>query len=232
MTLAIMQPYLFPYIGYFQLMHATQRFVVYDDVNYMKKGWVNRNNILENASSSLFTVPLLGASQNKKINETMVSPERGWRDKLYRRIFTIYSHAPQFAVVAPFIEKGIRREGLSIAEYNVAILKDVLSYLDIKTELILSSSGYGNEGLKGSDRILDICRIERANQYVNPIGGKELYDKAEFKAKGIDLYFLSTRPIVYKQRGHSFVPNLSILDVMMWNPPGQIREWLGQYDLV
>lgn len=231
MTLAIMQPYLFPYIGYFQLIAAVDKFVVLDDVNYIKKGWVNRNNLLEGGAAGLFTVPLSGASQNRKINELELSDEAGWKEKLWRRIGMVYGKAPQFDVVAPMVQQGLIRQSSSIATYNVSIIQDVLDYLHVETEIVPSSSSYGNEGLKGPYRIMDICVREGAKRYINPIGGMELYDKAEFRAHGIDLYFLRTRAIAYKQGRHSFVPNLSILDVMMWNPPEQIAEWLGEYDL-
>jgi len=232
MTLAVMQPYLFPYLGYFQLIHAVDRFVVFDDVNYIKKGWVNRNNLLENGSAGLFTVPLNGASQNRKINDIALSDEAGWSDKLWRRISMVYGKAPQFSAVAPLVHQGLSRQASSIAAYDVAIIQDILDHLQVGTELVPSSAVYGNEDLKGPERIMDICVREGAQRYINPIGGVELYDKAAFEAKGIQLSFLRSRLPEYPQFGKPFVPGLSIIDVLMFNDRDAVRAMLDQYDLI
>lgn len=232
MTIAVMQPYLFPYLGYFQLIHAVDRFVIYDDVNYIKKGWVNRNNLLEGTASSLFTVPLLAASQNKKINEIEVSDEGGWQDKLMRRVNMNYGKAPHFSTVVSLIEDGIRRKGLSIASYNEAILRDVTSYMGLDTTIIGTSAGYDNSELKGPERILDICQQEGAEHYINPVGGMELYDRPSFQEKGVRLSFLRSQLPAYQQAGAPFVPGLSIIDVLMYNDAAQIRTMLDQYELL
>lgn len=232
MTLAVMQPYLFPYLGYFQLIHAVDRFVVYDDVNYIKKGWVNRNNLLESGAAGLFTVPLSGASQNRKINEIALSEEAGWSDKLWRRISMVYGKAPQFSAVAPMVQQGLVRQTDSIAAYNVEIIRDVLDYLQVETELVPSSTIYGNERLKGPERILDICVREGAERYINPIGGMELYDKDTFEAKGIQLSFLRSRLPDYAQFGKPYVPGLSMIDVLMFNERDAVRNMLDQYELL
>lgn len=232
MTLAIMQPYLYPYLGYFQLLNAVDRFVVYDDVNFIKKGWVNRNNLLENGSAGLFTVPLIGASQNRRISEIMVANEHGWRDKLMRRIRMNYSRAPYFSIVEPMIESGICREGLSIAAFNVAAMRDVVDYIGIDTDVVASSTTYANALLKGQSRIIDICQREGANHYVNPIGGMDLYDKHEFSRCGIRLSFLRSALTPYVQFDKPFVPGLSILDVMMFNDRETIGAMVNQFDII
>jgi hypothetical protein len=231
MTLAVMQPYLFPYLGYFQLIHAVDRFVVYDDVNYIKKGWVNRNNILENGEARLFTVPLSKASQNSPINTIAVAPDDGWRDKLLKRITAAYGKAPQFNVVMPMVRDGIQREGMDVGAFNTAILEDVIAYLEIGTELVRSSSVHGNAGMKGADRILDICMQEKADRYVNAIGGKELYDVPSFQEQGILLQFLRSELPAYPQYGKPFVAGLSIIDVLMFNERDAVREMLDRYSL-
>lgn len=231
MTLAVMQPYLFPYLGYFQLIHAVDRFVVFDDVNYIKKGWVNRNNLLEGGAPGLFTLPLSKASQNSPINTIQVAPDDGWRGKLFRRIQAAYGKAPHFAAVMPLVEQGLMREGLDIGAFNTAILRDVMEHLDIRTELVPSSAIFGNEGMKGADRILDICKQEGAKRYVNAIGGKELYDRAVFGDAGVDLRFLRSALPPYHQFAGPFVPGLSIIDVLMFNGPDDVRGMLDQYTL-
>lgn len=233
MKLAIMQPYLFPYIGYFQLMHAVDRFVVYDDVNYIKQGWVNRNRILVGGAPHLFTMPLSEVSAFTHINQLSlhgtVYPK--WRDKFISTLRQAYARAPFRGPVLGLVETVLPAGTTPLREVLLSGLQQVQTYIGASTVLIPTSRSFGNGQLHGADRVLDLCKREGAGTYVNAIGGKALYDKAAFKANGIDLCFLRTRPIEYAQGRHNFVPNLSILDVMMWNPPEQIGAWLGEYDL-
>lgn len=228
MTIAIMQPYLFPYIGYFQLIQAVDRFVVLDDVNFIKRGWVNRNNLLQAGEPSLFTVPLSGASQNRKISEILVSDEGDWRLKLHKRIVSCYVKAPMFGAVAPLVEKCLDRKGVPIGQMNREAIIDVMGYLGMETEVVPSSSNYGNADMKGQDRILDICARENASHYINPIGGVELYDRATFTAKGMRLSFLRANVAEYPQFGGTFVPGLSMIDVLMFNGPKEVMSMLRQ----
>lgn len=233
MTLAIMQPYLFPYIGYFQLMHAADRFVVYDDVNYMKQGWVNRNRILVSGAPHLFTMPIAEASAYARINQLALhgTTYPKWRGKFIATIRQAYARAPFRDTVLEVVEQVLPPGPTTLQATLLNGLRHVQAYIGATSVLIPSSQPYGNAQLGGTDRVLDICKYEGASTYVNAIGGKTLYDKANFKAHGIDLFFLRSRPIEYRQGKHNFVPNLSILDVMMWNAPEQIKEWLGEYDL-
>lgn len=234
MTLAIMQPYLFPYIGYFQLMHAAERFVVYDDVNFMKQGWVNRNRILVGGVPHLFTLPLADASAFNTIDKLAVDHAGygRWCSKFFSTLKQAYARAPYCSAVIDLVERVFVPGTPMLTEVLLSSLYEVRNYIRAKAEVVPTSRAYGNHGLSGKVRVLDICSQEQASSYVNAIGGMELYDKAEFRAQGIDLHFLRTRPIAYKQGRHSFVPNLSILDVLMWNPPEQVAEWLGEYDLI
>lgn len=233
MTLAIMQPYLFPYIGYFQLMHAVERFVVYDDVNYMKEGWVNRNRILVGGTPHLFTMPIAAASAFIRIDQLAlhgtVYPR--WRGKFIATLRQAYARAPYRDPVLEVVEQVLPPSAIPLHNVLLSGLRHVQTYIGATTVLIPSSQPYANAHLRGADRVLDICKREGATSYVNAIGGKALYDKADFKAEGIDLFFLRTRPLEYRQGQHNFIANLSILDVMMWNAPEQIKEWLGEYDL-
>lgn len=231
MKLSIMQPYLLPYIGYFQLIKATDKFVVYDDVNFINKGWINRNNILVSGKAHLFTVPLTNASQNKLIHEVGISSEP-WQKKLLRTIQQSYQKAPFYPAVFPILEKIITYPAQNISELASYSLVEILSYLNVKTEIILTSKIYGNESLKGQDRILDIVKKEGATTYINPIGGQELYDKVLFKNHGVDLFFIKSQPIQYPQFQHGFVPWLSIVDVIMHNSPSVTNELLDSYELI
>lgn len=231
MKLAIMQPYLLPYIGYFQLIKASDRFVVYDDVNFINKGWINRNNILVSGKPYLFTVPLTNASQNKLIYEVGISSEP-WQKKLLRTLQQSYQKAPFYSLVFPILEKIITYPAQNISELATFSITEIVDYLRIQTELIASSKIYENENLKSQDRILDIVKKEGATTYINPIGGMELYDKALFKDNGIDLFFIKSKPIEYPQFQNDFVPWLSIVDVLMHNSPSATNEFLDSYELI
>jgi hypothetical protein len=231
MKVAVMQPYFFPYIGYFQLINAVDTFVIYDDVNYIKKGWINRNNILVNGTKNLFTIPLKEASQNKLIKEICISEFPKWRDKFIKTIEMNYRKSPQFGEVHEIITNSLKYNGNTIAELNLFTIKAIANYLDIKTEFIDSSSKYNNKFLKGPDRILDICLRENAGIYINPIGGAELYGKENFTANNVNLSFIKTGTIDYKQFNNKFVPGLSIIDILMFNSKASIAKMLSQYSL-
>jgi hypothetical protein len=233
MTIAIMQPYFLPYIGYIQLMSAVDTFVLYDDVAFINRGWINRNRLLVNGKEFLFTVPLKEASQNKRIRDIAFGDDLKWRGKLLQTIRQSYRKAPQFEPVWPLVERIINVESANIADYIQHSLFQIAAFLTLPVRIVPSSTVYGNEHLRAQDRILDICRQEQATRYINPIGGQELYDKPTFARAGIDLFFIQSKPIDYVQfPGQEFVPWLSILDVLFFNDPAQIRALLTEYELI
>jgi hypothetical protein len=223
-----MQPYLFPYIGYFQLLAQVDRFVFYDDVNFIKNGWINRNRLLLQGEPRYFTVPLRDASPFRKIRDVEVAPAAGWRRGVQESIRHAYGKAPHFAAVAALVERVLRAETTRIGELAKASVRAVVDHLGLDTELVDSSSRYGNESLSGAARVVDICRREGASDYYNAPGGRALYDAAEFARHGIALHFVEAQPIEYRQGGAAFVPGLSIIDVLMHNDPAQTRELLGR----
>lgn len=231
MKLAIMQPYFFPYIGYFQLINAVDKFVVYDDVNYIKRGWVNRNRIALNGEAHLFTVPVLKASQNVCIAHIAVDPDQKWREKLLLTVKHAYKDAPQFKSVFPLVEKVVSYQCFSIGEYASNSITSVLEYLHISATIVPSSAVYCNQNLKGSERILDICKKEGAKMYINPPGGSELYNKQDFEQSGIVLKFINMEPLSYVQQGNEFIANLSIIDVLMFNSVTDVVHMLNAYIL-
>jgi len=232
MKLAIMQPYFFPYIGYWQLMHAADRFVIYDDVNYIKGGWINRNRILINGKPTYITVPLHQASPYKLICETVLHPSTGWRDKLVKMVKMTYGKAPEFDGVFPLIEKVIRHDTTNLSEYMAYQLREISRYMGITTEIVMTSRCYDNNDLSGQERIIDICKRECASSYINLSGGQSLYDPETFRDAGIDLRFIIMHPLTYKQRTKEFVPYLSIIDALMEIHPLEIIRLIDAYDLV
>jgi hypothetical protein len=233
MTLAIMQPYFLPYIGYMQLMSAVDTFVLYDDVAFINRGWVNRNRLLINGQEYLFTVPLKDASQNKRINEVMIASDPKWHSKLLKTIEQGYRKAPFYQTVMPLTEKIINFTTDSIANLVYFSLVELNQYLGLSTRLVQSSTIYNNADLKAQERILDICRQEKALHYINPIGGTDLYDKPTFAKAGMELSFIKALKVEYPQVNNrtEFVPWLSIIDVLMMNDVPTVKTMLGAYEL-
>lgn len=232
MKVGIMQPYFFPYIGYWQLMNAVDKYVIYDDVNFINRGWVNRNRILLNGQPHYFNVQMTGASQSKLINEILINKDEAVISKNLRVLENAYKKAPYFSEVQPLMEKMLRNENEILSEYITDSFSVICSYLDIHTERIMSSDLDKDNSLKGQDKILAICQLLGATQYYNAIGGRELYSCSAFKRHGIEIKFLKTDEISYKQFGNEFCANLSIIDVMMFNSKQQIKKMLDLYTLV
>lgn len=227
-----MQPYFLPYIGYFQLINAVDTFVFFDDVNFINKGWINRNNLLIDGKSKLFTIPLKDTSQNKKINEIYIADDQKWQIKLIKTIFHNYSKAPFFEDVFPIIERIIKCDSNKISDFNLNAIIGVIDYMEISTNIVTTSSIYNNNHLKSQDRIIDICKREGADIYINPIGGGDLYNKDDFDLNRIQLRFIKPKNIIYKQFNNEFVPWLSIFDILMFNDKEQTCDYLNQYTLI
>lgn len=232
MKIGIMQPYFLPYIGYWQLLNAVDKYVIYDDVNFIKGGWINRNRMLMNGEAKLFNIQMEGASPNKKINEVHISKNNVWKKKLIKSVETSYSKAKMYKNVFPMIERIINYETDNVAEYITNSLKKISEYLNIKTEFIISSEITKNCELKGQDKVIEICKVLGSDEYYNAIGGKELYSFYDFARNGIKLNFLSTKKIKYTQFSEKFIENLSILDILMFNSIEEINVILNEYDLI
>ena len=231
MKLAIMQPYFFPYIGYYQLIKAVDKFVIYDDVNFIKRGWVNRNRILLNGEPKMINLQLNNASQNKYINVLEISGDENYRHKLLKTIHSCYRKAPFYHKAYPVIEDIITYSERNLAAYLEKSIRQVCSYLSINTEILLSSSINKDNSLHGQDKIIDICSIMGADTYINAIGGQELYSYEAFAANNMELCFLKPKIREYKQYKNEFVPGLSIIDIMMFNSIEDIDMMLAGFEL-
>jgi len=227
--IGIMQPYVFPYIGYFQLINSVDQFVVYDDVNHIKRGWINRNNFLINNEKTLFSLSVRNASSNKLIKDLEFVDNFG---KLEATIEMSYSKAPYFDEVFSMIRGVCSFSDKSLGRFIGNSLIEISSYLSIDTSFVYSSDVEYNKTLKGQDKIISLCRELGATNYINMIGGASLYDKSEFKKNKIELNFLNPKIEPYEQFGKSFVPGLSIIDVLMFNSPTEIRKMLNAYELI
>lgn len=234
MKLAIMQPYLFPYIGYFQLMNLADEFIIYDNIQFSKKGWVNRNRILLNGKDTYITFPLKKDSDYLDIKDRYLADS--WtsdRKKMLNKITEAYNKAPFFNTTYPIIEKSILFEETNLFRFIFNSLSLFREYLAIKTPFVISSSVAIDHTLKSEDKIIELCKARKATEYINPIGGTDLYKKDNFKANGITLHFMKTGNIVYQQYSNKFVEHLSIIDVMMFNSKDKIQQYMDHsYELL
>lgn len=216
MTIGIMQPYFLPYLGYFQLMNAVDTYVYYDDVTFIKQGWINRNNIILNNQNYRFTLELKAASSFKKINEIEIG---GNREKLYKTFIQAYSKAPYFndRLLYDIFHCGLK----NLFNYILYTHLLIFEYLGIEVNYLISSEIEKDCTLKGKDKVLNICKKLEATTYLNAIGGKELYSKEEFANNGINLLFLHPGDI----------PKRSIIDVLMNYSKEEVKKMLKNYSL-
>jgi len=230
MKIAIMQPYFFPYLGYFQLINAVDKFIFYDDVNFIKNGWINRNRIIINNTSKYLTVQLNGASPFKLINEIEFTDNRA---KLKKTLHMAYRKAPMYNYIWPLIEDCLDYKTEKISDLDIYTIKRISEYLNIKTQFEISSNKYNeSRSLDKADRLKRICKKNNAKTYINPIGGQKLYNKDDFKHAQIDLFFIQPELPEYKQFSKKFIPGLSIIDVMMFNSLRKINEMFDNYKLI
>ena len=251
MKLAVMQPYFFPYLGYFQLIKAVDKFILYDKVAYIKKGWVNRNRIgVVNDLDRMIIVPIVNASSNKLIQDVKIDNSQKWAEKILQLIYFNYKKSGYFDEVYALVEELLKKEYEYIGEINAATTIGVARFLDIPTMITSDTSAFAemetclesgtydklfegeNVPERKTARVIEICRKENAKTYVNPIGGTELYDKEEFRSYGMNLEFVKMRNLVYPQFTKEFVPGLSIIDVLFQNGKEKTKLLLDEFDLV
>lgn len=233
MKLAIMQPYFMPYIGYFQLMNSVDEFIIYDNIQYTKKGWINRNRILVNGSPQLITLPLKKDSDYLDVIQRSLSDS--WdkeKNKILNTLKSFYRKAPQFDQTFYLIEQCLNVSNTNLFDFIYQTILLINDFLDIKTKITISSTIAIDHTLKSQDKVLSLCQAKNANTYINSIGGTELYDKNIFKQYGIELNFIKSNHIEYKQFNNEFVPWLSIIDVLMFNTPEQVQQYLNEYTLI
>jgi hypothetical protein len=232
MKLAIMQPYFMPYIGYFQLIAAVDIFVIYDNIKYTKKGWINRNRYLRNGKDELFSLPLKSDSDFLNISERIIS-ESFDAKKLINQLSNAYSKAPYFDQTLPLLEKIINYQEKNLFNFIYYSVISICEHLEIDTKIVISSTLNIDHTLKSKDKIFAICESLGASQYVNAIGGMEMYEKYDFLQKGIDLRFIKSNSTEYKQFGNDFIPWLSMIDCMMFNSKETLIKWLTKhYELI
>ena len=231
MKIGIMQPYFFPYIGYFQLIQAVDQFIVYDNIKYTKKGWINRNRILHNGKDMMFSLPLKSDSDYLNVDERELASDFN-RNKLLNQIKAAYRRAPYFPHTFPLCEQVVHFEDENLFRFLHHSIVKTCEHLGITTEVKISSDIAIDHNLKNQEKVIALCNAVGASTYVNAIGGMELYSKETFREKDIELKFIKSKPFEYVQFCDEFVPWLSIIDVMMFNPIENIKECLDLCELI
>lgn len=232
MKLGVLQPYLFPYIGYFQLIRTVDAIVIYDDAQWMKGGWINRNRYLVEGAPRFFTLPVAQGAVTDPINWRVFAPNIDHhKQRILRQLGYSYGKAPYFEAVHALVKKCFDYDEANVAKFLLNSLRECCDFLGIQTPFVLSSGLAIQEGLKAEDRVLEINRVMGSNHYINPIGGIGLYDRARFNTAGIRLSFLRSRQVSYPQPVGEFIPSLSILDAMMFNSRVELSGLLEEFDL-
>lgn len=226
-----MQPYFLPYIGFFQLINAVDLFIIYDNIEYTKKGWINRNRILVNNKPEYISLPIKKASDFLNVKDRYLSDN--WfkeKVKLKNKIKEAYRKAPNYHKTIQILDKIFDCKDINLFNFVYNSLEIICNHLNIETPLIVSSSINYDNSLKSQEKVLDICKYFKTEVYINPIGGVDLYDKSTFFSEGIDLQFLKSDNVTYTQYKEEFTSSLSIIDVLMFNDLKTVKNvLLNQY---
>jgi hypothetical protein len=228
-----MQPYIFPYLGYFHLIESTDKIVFYDDVNYIKGGWINRNRILLNKSDFLFTIPIEKASRNKLINEVRPINTIYFTNKFFAQIETAYKNAPYYKDVVEILRAVFSEQYIDVTDLAIKSITSVYKYLDKDIKWTKSSiASPETKGMENADRLIQINKNLGYQNYINTIGGQDLYSKEYFNSKGVQLNFIKSQKIEYKQFDNDFVPWLSIIDILIFNDKNAVKEQFTAHNIV
>ena len=235
MKLAIMQPYFFPYVGYFDLINNVDKWIVYDTVQYIQHGWINRNRILHpNSGWQYITVPLnkksFADSYRTAIKDIEISDNTDWISKIIRQLDHYRKKSPYYHETIDLIEECLNSESQFISTLDVMTLDKVCGRLNIRFdhEYFSEMDIELDPQLPAQQKVIRICQELGVTEYVNLSGGKELYDGEEFDRNDIKLVFRSIPDFEYACKGYEYIPKLSIIDLLMWNEPKKIKDFLDQ----
>lgn len=228
-----MQPYFLPYIGYFQLIKGVDEFIIYDNIQYSRKGWIQRNRMLENGKDVFISLSLKKDSDYLDVRDRKLSAQ--WpqdKKRLLRRISANYRRAPFYSDIFPLIENIFNYENDNLFEFIFNSVKEICNLLDINTKITISSTLDIDHSLRSQEKVIALVKNVQGQIYLNPIGGLELYNNQDFIDSNIKLEFHKAKPISYTQFKNEFIPWLSILDILMFNPVSQVKEWLEAYEII
>ena len=232
-TIVLMQPYIFPHLPYYQLFQAADIFVFYDDAQYMKGGWINRNRILLNGKPHFITFPVQKKTLGTIIAESSFKDDIvRWKAKILRTMEQAYSKAPYFESAFPLIKNICEYDETNVARFAEHSIIEIVNYLDINVETRRSSELKTDSSQAGQDRVIAVVQALGGQTYVNTIGGMELYSPHNFATRNIELRFLKSSSETYTQFTDEFIPGLSIIDNLMFNSIEEISKQLGQFELI
>lgn len=234
MKIAIMQPYFFPYLGYFNLINSVDLFVVYDNVQYIRRGWINRNRVLHQNKRKwqYINAPIEKASQQTLIKDIRIDREKLWEKNLLGKLYHYRNEAPYADEIIKLIENYLELiQNSALSKLNIKILEKLTALLGVDFTYCFASELdiRLDDKQSAEEKILDICEFLKADKYVNLFGGKDLYSDANFKKRNIKLQFLNFPIYRYNTNNYIFEPNLSIIDVLMWNKPQIIKKYLDEH---
>jgi len=235
MKVAIMQPYFMPYIGYFQLINAVDEFIIFDTPQFIRHGWIERNNILKlDGESSYIKVPLVKQSRDTSIKDMIINNSTNWQKKILAQITHYKKKAPYYNDVLTLLDTIFKEQTESIVDLNYKSLKLICNYLDITTPIkIWSEMNLEIEEVNAPDEwALNICKKINATTYINPIGGLSFFDTKKYLTSNIDIKFIKSKEILYNQFDNNFTPWLSIIDILMFNSKNNIKNMLEQVNYI
>lgn len=229
-ALAITQPYLFPYLNYFHLLEASDKVIFYDDISYIKGGWINRNRILNKDTDLLITIPVQKGSQNKTTQETLTLIDEKLMSKIRSQLKHSYSKSPYYSSIIELINNILNKSHRSIADLAIICIREIYNYLGLELKYDRSSEcSPHSQGMGKSERLISISKEQGYKNYINVIWGQHIHNKEFFESNGINLIYLESLPVIYKQFNNHFIPNLSIIDVLMFNDINAIKDFLKLY---
>jgi hypothetical protein len=235
MILAAMQPYFFPYLGYFSLIDYSDQFILFDPVQHIRHGWIERNRVLKPGEGWQYvSVPLEKHSRGTLIKDLQIKNASDWQDRILRQLQHYKKRSPYYANTMEVLKACFSEEFTSIVKLNEKCLVEVCNYLGIEynfrifSEMELKIGPVHHAG----EWALRISEAMGAAEYVNPPGGEEIFDKKQFNDAGIELKFLKSRLPEYSQRRPVFENGLSIIDVMMFKSAEEIRDMIDDYDFI
>ena len=234
MRVALMQPYFFPYIGYFQLIAAVDEFLIFDNAQYIRRGWINRNRILNAQKETVYIhIPVKKAHRETRINEIVINHDSSWKEKIFNQL-NYYNKAPNYVFVMDFLDECFNINYFNLSELNTILLKKTCNLLEIHTNITVLSEKFPmiNEANTTDEWGIKVAKALGATTYINAIGGIEFYDQQKYNANNLNIQFI--KPVIkpYKQFNHIFIPGLSIIDVMMFNNLEEIKEMLEICELI
>lgn len=232
---AIMQPYFFPYIGYFSLIKHTDEFMIFDSVQFIRHGWIERNRILKQGGGWLYVkVPLKKFDQKTFIQDVEIDNSQDWKAKILAQLQVYKKVAPFYNQTKALVDDIFKDDYTNIVTLNKVIMEKICSYIGFHPNItVYSELDLEIEPPQAPDEwALNICKaLSDVGEYWNQPGGASFFDKSKYDAANLDLKFIHVSLEQYDQKNEAFEPGLSILDVLMFNSPEKINEMLDNFEL-